>query len=662
MSAGDSAQSNMNLHPRTCAIFLALILSACLPPAGERTAPPERNPNPWGTALRALDAADTADPALDITAVYLKQGETGLQVRVDLLDFQNPGQVRMELRVADASNPGITLYSIFVNTPDEHFPMTLDSALDTVTVEIFNDALPPNPLLDVLTPQDAIVSLQPDGPVPSGTAPLLLTFFDTFAGRFPAEALRSWDGAHSGPRGERHGLKHLLAAVETYRTPVVLLDLKDPESLSALDAMGQLPYLRRLAGDGLLVLPQAGGEVTGFDLPNSATCFASNGDTQLECPVGFQFLEDAGHIRRWYRSPFRTTSSIPIADGSTAQQPGPSGPSLEVRRALLETALNGDPLVLLVLGGDLPQSTWGDPAMAGATLAYFASRPYIRVLAEGDLLAFPAMAGRPQMLTPPARENAGKLTELYESLTRPILEYAAGWDGAALAGCGRDLDRDGQPECVLADEKLLAVLDPRGARLTYLFAREASRLHQLVGPSWGVATGLSNAALWDSALGEAADPGALPGAFAELNEPFLPYSAAIDGGALTFTSLDGLRGKIFRLTESGLEVSYQPQEPLTTRIALLVDPWMRFSPGWAGRYVQEKTSNGLRWGLRGGPMVALGADTSLELGAFNEHLDLLNRPEDPDYAYPPGYTLPFPMALVTARVEGPARFVLEFIE
>jgi hypothetical protein len=661
MSAGDGAQSNMNFHPGTCILYLTLILSACLPPAGERIAPTERNANPWGAALRVLDTADAADPALDITAVYLKQDEASLQVRVDLLDFQDPDQVRMELRVADASDPGVAPYSIHVNAPDKRFPMQLDPGLDTVTVEILNDALPPNIVLDVLTPQDAMLGLRPDGPVPTGTAPLLLTFYDTFAGRFPAEALRSWDGAHSGPRGERHGLKHLLAAVETYQTPVVLLDLKDPGSLSALDALGQLPYLRRLAGEGLLVLPQAG-ESTAFDLPGSATCFANSGDTQLECPVVFQFQGDTGHIRRWYRFPLGTTSSIPIGGGQTAQQPGLNGPALEVRRALLEIALNDDPLDLLVLGGSLPQTNWGDPDIVGPTLAYFASRPYIRALAEYDLLNFPTLAGKPQRLAPPAEKNASGLAGLYKNLTRPILEYTAGWDGTALAECGRDLDRDGQPECLLADETLLAVLDPQGARLTYLFTREGSALHQLVGPSWGVATGFSNAALWDFALGEAADPGALPGAFAELDEPFLPYSAAIDGGALTFKSQDGMQVKVFRLTESGLEVNYRMQEPLTTRITLLVDPWARFSPGWAGRYVGEKTPNGLRWGLKDGPMVDLQADTPLELQAFNENLDWLSMPEDPDFEYPPGYILPFPMAVVTARVEGQARFTLSFIE
>ena len=74
---------------------------------------------------------------------------------------------------------------------------------------------------------------------------------------FPAEALRSWDGAHTGPHGERHGLKHLLDAVEEYQIPTVLLDLKEPENLSALDAMGILPQIDALANNSLLILPES---------------------------------------------------------------------------------------------------------------------------------------------------------------------------------------------------------------------------------------------------------------------------------------------------------------------------------------------------------------------------------------------------------------------
>jgi hypothetical protein len=45
-----------------------------------------------------------------------------------------------------------------------------------------------------------------------------------------------------------------------------------------------------------------------------------------------------------------------------------------------------------------------------------------------------------------------------------------------------DLDQDGQAECLLADSKTLAVIDPLGGRLV-IYSRSGSSLHQLVARS-----------------------------------------------------------------------------------------------------------------------------------------------------------------------------------
>ena len=60
--------------------------------------------------------------------------------------------------------------------------------------------------------------------------------------------------------------------------------------------------------------------------------------------------------------------------------------------------------------------------------------------------------------------------------------------------------------------------------------------------------------------------------------------------------MDGTRTKTFSLTDTGLEVKYQTQEPITTQIPLLVDPWTRFTPGWAEKYAQQNTPSGIRLG------------------------------------------------------------------
>lgn len=628
-------------------LLLLSLLTGCLSSVGGLPPKPASEAHPWGAALRALDPPDSENPTHDITAVYLRQVDDRLQIRVDLLDFQNANDLSLEIKIGDDSSPAVPPLNIRIPSEESPARVDLDPLLATVIIEVPLSEIPTRPRIDVSTPADRITGLTLDGPVPAQTAPLLLTFYDTFAGRFPAEALRSWDGAHTGPLGSRHGLKHLLGAVTETRVPVVLLDLKVPETLSALDAMGVLPQIQQLEGDGLLLLPDVA-EETLFGFPPSSFTWGG-----IPSRLTFANTNDPSHL---YHPLFSQITYIPIAAETGATQPTSDGPSLEVRRALLETALNTDEKDLLVLGGDLRNSTWGSPGIASATFAYFASRPYVRILSAEDLLEFPALSGKPELDISPEDQALSQLETHYQNLTQPVLDFVANWQGVPLSSCATDLDKDGQPECVLANDKYLAVLDPQGARLTYLFTvtrDNISRYTQLIGPSWQVASGLSNPSLWDLSAGEAADPGAYPGAFTDADDPFKPYQPVIQENMILFTALDGSRTKTFNLTPSGIEVEYRTQEPVITQVTLLVEPETRFTPGWADQYVQEKTPGGIAWGLRNGPMVNVIRVTKgeIDIQSFNDSLSLLSTPEDPDFSNPPGHYLPFPLAVVEVEMQ-----------
>ena len=80
-------------------ILFLVLLSGCMP--AQEVAPDLTQP--WAGALRALDPADTATPAYDLTAVYLRANDDDLQIRVDLLDFQSPKNLSLDIRIRDAS-------------------------------------------------------------------------------------------------------------------------------------------------------------------------------------------------------------------------------------------------------------------------------------------------------------------------------------------------------------------------------------------------------------------------------------------------------------------------------------------------------------------------------------------------------------------------------
>lgn len=621
-------------------LFLFVSCSPQLPP----------NSRPWANALRALDPADTPSPAHDITAVYLRQQDEFLQIRIDLLDYTNPNDLSLDIKIEDDSAPQAPPFIIHIPSQTNSPRITLDPLLATVIADIPLSEIPSRPRVDVSTPEDEIHGLTLDGPIPTQSAPLLLTFYDTFAARTPAEALRSWDGAHSGPRGERHGLKHLLDAAKEYQVPIVLLDLKEPASLSALDAMTVLWQIDALTKNGLLILPE--NDASYFGLPVSSLAY-----NQTTGAFQFAHLEDGTHL---YHPLFSDNTYLPIAAETDTTQPTPDGPSLEVRRALLETALNNDENDILVLGGSLANSTWGSPNMIGETLAYFASRPYIKVLDEKDLLEFPTRSNN--AIIPQPDEPADETTLQIQS----ALEFAKTWaenpSSGNLANCesGRNQGTflgvrfsgvrnnsvgvyahaaalpnssfESAANCVLANENYLAIFDAQTASLTYLFTHDEENLHQLIGPSWQVAPSID----------------LYPGAFGDDKE----HEVAIVENTLIFSATDGTRVKIFKLDESGLDVTYQTQEPVITQIPLLVDPETRFTPGWAQNYTHETTPNGIRWGLGNGLMVSVQAEGPITMRAFNESLSLLTNPEDPDFAYPSGHYVPFPMALLSVDIPG----------
>jgi hypothetical protein len=371
------------------------------------------------------------------------------------------------------------------------------------------------------------------------------------------------------------------------------------------------------------------------------------------------------------------------------------GPSLETRRALTQTALAaaqpGGESTLLVLGGALPESAWGAPAAASATLHYLKSRPWIHLLTAQDLLAVKA-ASEPSLEDETTRLTASLEAQdnlaLWEALSKapdnvlaeaawqaalalyaPVfpapadlaalranyrgqvwsLLAAAGWaeHPAAISQCGVDPDWDGQPECILASEQLYAQFEIESGGLTYLFQRQAGgnqTAHQVIGPTSQLISGLSDPQSWDLNGGLSADPGVIPGAFVESG---LGYQATLSQDRLTFTSPVRSSQKTYELGPQGLRATFHLALPKPLQIPLLLDPWRRFDPGWSVQYQREELPTGWRVALVGAEsspvQVEILSNTSLTAQMFSDAAEFTSRAEKPDQDYPPGYFLPFPL-------------------
>ena len=387
----------------------------------------------WAQAdLRRLDGVDAPTPATDLLAVYTHTSGLTADIRLDLLDI-NPGDAyqinvslwdnrsfsREPLRIDISSNGERTVSGDGEGKPVIWPRVIQDFELDTVTISLNRFLIGDRYRIDVttyttdpLTPADRVTDVQSDGQPPGAKAPLVLAFWNTYPAVTPAQALRRWDGAHTGPLGGRDGLRYVMDASARYHIPMVLLDLKKPDSLGALNYMEVLWQPQSMSTDGLLILPDVAyaepvdialktshNAAEGFGLPGSQFVYDPTGSFTSTALDGYsaQFMQlpDPSHLAY---ADGRRLIPLPQAEAVEATE---NGPALEVRKALIKAMLSPDPADLVVLGGDLPRSMWGMADMVAPTLQWIAAHAWIEPLDGNELMAFPIWG----KYSPAATEN-----------------------------------------------------------------------------------------------------------------------------------------------------------------------------------------------------------------------------------------------------------------
>lgn len=526
--------------------------------------------------LRALDRPENLPPDRDLTALYARPAGLNCEIRLDFLDL--PSQPAYDLRLFSGGR------SYRFQTGSE-WVTGYDSQAETITLQ-----LPGFCPAGEFRAETASDSLSSSNPSLFSPVQLSLVFSNAFDAYTPAQTLRAWDGAHTGPRGERHGLRHLLTALEKYQTPLTLLNVNNPQALSALAYADGLKWVTRLEQSGLISLPRR--------------------------PDSPWLLEDV--------------------------QPDPNGLPLANRRELLESAGRH-----LAWGGAFDQSTWGAPEMVTPALAYLAARPYIEwtVAPHEKLYLAPQDPAGEELSWLDAQAHTHPLGRLYASQAA-LLRAAHAWlaHPYTTTNCSTDLDQDARPECILSNQHWFAVIDLRGGRLEMLFHSRG----QVIGSMAQFFVGLSDSSEWQPEAGDAADPALLMGAFADDLNPFLPYQPAVStDGSLTLNSSTG-QTKTYRLDARRLFVELSAPQEISTRIPLAFLPERRFQPAWATAYQLDESSNRLALSLRDGPGVSIHSKqpVSWETASFLGAHDHLRLPEDPNASVPAGMHIPFPLVVV----------------
>jgi hypothetical protein len=706
---------------------------------------------PWEFAqLRALDPSDMQLPGHDLIALYTRRTTHNLEIRLDVLELQltEQGDIYLALdwlpggsqistlddqtRAWDLSIviPAGELASARVLNPylnADQLPTPLvvrDPKLDTITVRLNIHKLPQfnghfyaaaysaHPGTE--TKIDEIGPVSSEAHV-SGRAPLLLAFWNTMPAQTPAQALRRWDGAHTGPLGQRHGLSHLLDAAEYWRTPVVLLDAAAPLSLAALDMMGQIPQLTNLQSQGLLNLTETLPAAYFGYLPDWAINPIRQHNRAATTAFG---VRDS----QWVYAPTLTTAStdrliitpdaaietnqthiyqlgaqlyLPLPmPANTPQQIDYSGLNRAIRQALIQAALTPEESrPLTVLGGDLPHSNWGDAHLVGPAMAYIAAHPWMQVLNERDLLTQPRLNTRISITS--ENSNEENYSAVYTALRATPDSTSADLAYAALL-------------------TLLAPADPLHPNLAALRANYLGEIGTwLAAAKWELAaTPLQNGEIFTDCTidpdfdGEAEcllastdyfaiiDPqgGRLSlllarqknGSITQLVAPSSQFAVGLsdplgwdlaagvqaDPGVIPggFAGpwdeyrvehiANGVRlkstsvSKTFTLANEGLHIEYVSETPIEAQIPLGIMTENYLSSGWAGRFEGEELPQGWAWGIKDNAQALIQTSGRLTHQTFRDDIPALSLPENPNYDYPAGHYFPFPLAVATVHAEG----------
>jgi len=233
----------------------------------------------WARAdLRLLDPPDALLPAQDIIAAYTRTVIKGkippfnnslsmnldqeVQIRLDFLDLtiQNqfdiylafdhqPGgvsewpwgsdtQIAWDTLVLLPASGRIQAWDIYHrDVKNLSIRAIRNPILDTVEIRLDARGLPGlnagYHVQIITTPSgktEIVDQLAPfhSNDTPPKPAQVLLAFWNSLPANTPAQALRRWDGAHTGPLGGRHGLYNLLRSAHSHKIPLALLDLNPP--------------------------------------------------------------------------------------------------------------------------------------------------------------------------------------------------------------------------------------------------------------------------------------------------------------------------------------------------------------------------------------------------------------------------------------------------
>lgn len=170
--------------------------------------------------------------------------------------------------------------------------------------------------------------------------------------------------------------------------------------------------------------------------------------------------------------------------------------------------------------------------------------------------------------------------------------------------------------------------------------------HQIIGPSSQFISGTSDPIFWDLRQNHHIEPGYIAGAF---EDPDSNYVSDASFNSITLSNQDLGVSKKYSLEDDLVRISYnfkQLDKEYHTKLPLVIDPWHRFEKNWPEYYKFRNIPDGILWTLGQENTIHVKTTGNMNVDTFNVSRDYFTEPENPNFDYPAGHNLPYPMVLM----------------
>lgn len=183
----------------------------------------------------------------------------------------------------------------------------------------------------------------------------------------------------------------------------------------------------------------------------------------------------------------------------------------------------------------------------------------------------------------------------------------------------------------------------------FVFAFTKDGLMQWIGPTSQLALGLSDSTEWQLEYGEAGDPAEISGALIATPPPYLSFIPIASINKLTLITPDNSQQRTFIIDNDGLSILVQSAQPIQTQIPFIVKSMSANLPDWENCPIAM--DNLQHPSCQQVPIIDI-SGASITWQTFFESYQLMQKPENPSFEYPPGHYLPLGLELLIIRSEG----------